>query len=224
MFMEMQPFSKGKWNIGCPIVAGDIPWFRAKDVATSLEYSNPLQAVRKNVEDDDKKTFCELCEGVDETCTSLGSMNEQPHAVYINESGLYCLVLRSSKPRAKSFKRWVTNEVLPSIRRCGHMGNLFTAMNERLEKQEQTLSGQRQLLVDLEQRLLGSCAFAVAASSRWVATALPWLRRLRNKSCESLWFKPLRLSTSKECVYAHGCENGLDTLHAPEAGSARGVL
>ena len=83
--------------------------------------------------------------------------------MYINESGLYCLMLRSNQPRAKSFKRWITSEVLPSIRSCGsQLTNQYTAMNERLEKQEQTLSGQRQLLVDLEQRLLGSCSLAVA--------------------------------------------------------------
>ena len=55
-----------------------------------------------------KKTFHELLLGVTETVTPL---NQQPHAAYINESGLYSLVLRSKKPQAKSFKRWVMNDV-----------------------------------------------------------------------------------------------------------------
>ena len=114
--MEIQLFSRGKWSIGRPIVAEQIPWFKGKDVATSLEYGNPWKALRHHVDDEDKKTLHELLQGMTETVTPL---NGQPHEVYINETGLYSLVLRSNKPRAKSFKRWVTNEVLPSIRRHG---------------------------------------------------------------------------------------------------------
>ena len=98
-----------------------------------------------------KKTFHELLLGVTETVTPL---NGQPHEVYINETGLYCLMLRSKQPRAKPFKRWITGEVLPSIRSCcSQLANLYTAVNERLKNQEQTLSGQRQLLVIHEQML-----------------------------------------------------------------------
>ena len=159
--MELQLFSKGTWNIGCPIILGEIPWFKGRDVATSLKYTNPRRAVRDHVDDKDKRTLRTLLHGVTETVTHL---NRQPHEVYVNESGLYCLTLRSRHPLAKSFKLWISSEVLPSVRSAGsQFANLFTAMNERLEKQEQTLSGQRQLLVDLEQRLLGSCSLAVAA-------------------------------------------------------------
>ena len=89
-------------------VAEKIPWFKGKDVAVSLEYANPKNAVLHHVDDKDKKTFHELLLGVTETVTPL---NQQPHAAYINESGLYSLVLRSKKPQAKSFKRWVMNDV-----------------------------------------------------------------------------------------------------------------
>ena len=83
--MEIQPFSKDKWNIGRPIVSEQIPWFKGKDVATSLEYANPLKAVRDHVDEEDRRQFCELSQGVN---VSLTPLNQQPHEVYINESGL----------------------------------------------------------------------------------------------------------------------------------------
>ena len=141
--MEVQSFSKGKWSIGRPIVAEQFPWFQGKAVATSLEYGDPWGALRRHIDDEDKKTLHELLQGVTETVTPL---NQQPHEVYINESGLYCLMLRSKQPRAKPFKRWVTGEVLPSIRSCGsQLAILYAAVKERLKNQEQTLSAQRQL-------------------------------------------------------------------------------
>ena len=94
-------------------------WFKGKEVATCLGYTNTQQALRHNVDEEDKKTYEELVEGVPlDSATS----NQQPHEVYINESGLYSLVLRSKKYEAKAFKRWVTSEVLPSIRRNGGYG------------------------------------------------------------------------------------------------------
>ena len=170
MVVEIQLFSKGTWNIGRPIVAEEVLWFRGKDVATSLGYAKTCNALERHVEPEDKVTFAELTTGV---CQTDAIPNQQPHEVYINESGLYSLVLRSNKPRAKSFKRWVTNEVLPSIRRHGAQ----LAMDERPKNQEQTLSaqrqllmnleqalsGQRQLLVNQEQKVLASCALASAA-------------------------------------------------------------
>ena len=83
------------------------PWFVGKDVAESLGHENPARAIRKFVDDDDK--------GETELVTPGGRQN----AIIINESGLYSLVLSSKLPTAKKFKRWVTNEVIPSIRKHG---------------------------------------------------------------------------------------------------------
>jgi len=144
--MEIQPFSKGEWNIGRPIVAEQSPWFKGKEVATCLGYGDAPQALRKNVDEEDKMTYEKLTQGV--VCETPPS-NQQPHEVYINESGLYCLVLRSNKPQAKSFKRWVTSEVLPSIRKHGSYGvaelteqvkelrTAMTTLTQRLEAQSQ---------------------------------------------------------------------------------------
>ena len=113
--MEIQPFTRDNWNIGSPIVAEQLPWFKGKDVATSLEYTNPSKALRDHVDDEDKKTFRELLQGANEFTPS----NQQPHEVYINEAGVYSLIMRSKKPQAKAFKNWITKEVLPSIRSTG---------------------------------------------------------------------------------------------------------
>jgi len=83
------------------------PWFVAKDVAVILGYKRPADAVRQLVDEDDK--------GVGKIPTP-GGMQEM---VIINESGLYSLILNSKLPQAKKFKRWVTSEVLPNIRKHG---------------------------------------------------------------------------------------------------------
>lgn len=83
------------------------PWLVGKDVARALGYSNPRKALADHVDGEDK--------GVTK-CDTLGGTQEM---TVINESGLYSLVLSSRLPGAKRFKRWVTGEVLPSIRRHG---------------------------------------------------------------------------------------------------------
>lgn len=82
------------------------PLLVGKDVALALDYTNPQKAIRDHVDDEDK------------TVNKTFSVNGTP-IVLINESGLYSLVLSSKLPGAKKFKRWVTSEVLPSIRKHG---------------------------------------------------------------------------------------------------------
>lgn len=83
------------------------PWFVGRDVATVLGYSNPRKAIGDHVDDEDK--------GVTK-CDTLGGSQD---LTIINESGLYSLILSSKLPNAKLFKRWVTSEVLPAIRKHG---------------------------------------------------------------------------------------------------------
>lgn len=86
---------------------GGEPWFVGKDVAGVLGYSNPNDALKKRVDADDK--------GIAK-CDTLGGAQE---LTIINESGLYSLVLSSKLPTAKAFKRWITHDVIPSIRKNG---------------------------------------------------------------------------------------------------------
>lgn len=82
------------------------PWFAGKDVAEVLGYANPQKAIRDHVDEEDRT--------VNDSFTVHGT----PIAL-INESGLYSLVMSSKLSTAKQFKRWVTSEVLPSIRKTG---------------------------------------------------------------------------------------------------------
>ena len=84
------------------------PWFVGKDIAAALGYSNPRDAISKHVDDEDKNSV------------AIRDGNKgNPNQVIINESGMYSLILGSKLDGAKRFKRWVTSEVLPSIRKTG---------------------------------------------------------------------------------------------------------
>lgn len=84
------------------------PYFVGKDVAVILGYAKPLNALAAHVDEDDS-----LKQGL---IDNLGRIQE---TIFINESGLYSLIMSSKLPQAKQFKRWVTSEVLPSIRKNG---------------------------------------------------------------------------------------------------------
>lgn len=84
------------------------PWLVGKDVAVALGYTNPRDALRKHVDNEDRNTVA-VHDGI----------KGNPNMTIINESGLYSLILSSKLPGAKKFKRWVTAEVLPSIRKTG---------------------------------------------------------------------------------------------------------
>ena len=87
-------------------INGD-PWFVGKDVAVALGYEKPTDTVRKRVDEEDR--------GISKIETPSGIQN----TTIINESGLYSLIMGSKLASAKKFKRWVTSEVLPQIRKTG---------------------------------------------------------------------------------------------------------
>lgn len=93
-------------------VVDDEPWFVGKDIATILGYAKPENAIANHVDDEDKTS----------TLIQGSGSNYKSKAILINESGLYSLILSSKLPSAKKFKRWVTGEVLPSIRKTGSYG------------------------------------------------------------------------------------------------------
>lgn len=103
---ELKIFKNSEFGEIRTVEIGGEPWFVGKDVAEVLGYSNPQKAVRDHIDDDDKT--------LNESFTVNGTQG-----VLINESGLYSLILSSKLPTAKAFKRWVTSEVLPSIRKHG---------------------------------------------------------------------------------------------------------
>lgn len=107
MSKEIQIFKNEQFGQIRMIMQGDEPWFVGKDVAEILGYTNPSKALTDHVDEEDKLN--------NESLSSLG----QRGGWLINESGLYSLILSSKLETAKAFKRWVTAEVLPSIRKHG---------------------------------------------------------------------------------------------------------
>lgn len=85
------------------------PYFVGKDIAEVLGYSNTRKAIQDHVDEEDKLDGVTICD----------SIGRNQSAIAINESGLYSLIMSSKLPKAKLFKRWVTSEVLPSIRKNG---------------------------------------------------------------------------------------------------------
>lgn len=89
------------------LTRGGEPWFIAADVARVLGYAHTPSALRSHVDDEDRGTV------------SVQHSASETRATIINESGLYALIFGSKLPAARDFKRWVTGEVLPTIRRTG---------------------------------------------------------------------------------------------------------
>ena len=106
---ELQIFKNAEFGSVRTIAIDGEPYFVGKDVADILGYANPRKAIIDHVDEEDKT------DGV----TIRDSIGREQNPVCINESGLYSLILSSKLPTAKKFKRWVTSEVLPSIRKYG---------------------------------------------------------------------------------------------------------
>lgn len=108
MSMDIAIFKNEEFGQVRSVMIGDEPWFVGKDVAEALGYANPKNAVPKHVLDEDKLS------------TQIEYAGQRRMVTVINESGLYALIFGSKLESAKRFKRWVTSEVLPAIRRTGH--------------------------------------------------------------------------------------------------------
>lgn len=100
------------------VVINNEPWFVGKDVADILGYINSRDALTKHVDIDDK-SLIQLSDLQECSDSLLPDHMKGSKITIINESGLYSLILRSEKPEARKFKKWITSEVIPSIRKTG---------------------------------------------------------------------------------------------------------
>lgn len=121
---DLIPFNFESNNIRV-VMQGEEPWFVVSDVCTILEHTNVSVAVDR-LDSDEKRLF--------DPKQYLGSVSNQLFWA-VNESGLYSLIFTSRKPEAKRFRKWVTNEVLPSIRKTGGY-QLQQASGTRMVSQE----------------------------------------------------------------------------------------
>lgn len=111
---EIQIFNSSEFGQVRSLVINGEPWLVGKDVTKALGYDNPSKAIRDHVEEEDKKVGVQNV-----TPFIIDSLGRKQHPTFINESGLYALVFGSKLPSAKKFKRWVTSEVLPALRKTG---------------------------------------------------------------------------------------------------------
>lgn len=108
---DIQIFNNPEFGEIRTVMIDGEPWFAGKDVCKSLGYAKPTQAIHNNVDKDDS-----LRKGL------IDSVGREQETIVINESGLYSLIFGSKLESAKKFKKWVTSEVLPSIRKTGSYG------------------------------------------------------------------------------------------------------
>ncbi len=116
---EIRIFNNPDFGDVRTIVIDGEPWFAGRDVCKSLGYVKPTQAIHNNVEDEDT-----LRKGL------LDSRGIEQETIMVNESGLYSLIFGSKLDSAKKFKRWVTSEVLPSLRKTGSYGTPLTTAQQ----------------------------------------------------------------------------------------------
>lgn len=146
---ELQIFNNPEFGEIRVIELNGEPWLVGKDVAEALGYKNPRQALATNVDDEDR--------GVHSVDTPSGTQE----MTIINESGLYSLVLSSKLPGAKKFRRWVTAEVLPSIRRTGsytvpnmskELRAIFVLDHRTVEHEQRITALEENMVVDYTQQ------------------------------------------------------------------------
>lgn len=105
---QLSPFKFENKTVRVVTDESGSPWFNANEICNVLGFGNPWQAISTHVDGDDLQKL-----------EVIDALSRKQMANYVNESGLYTLIFGSTKPEAKRFKRWVTSEVLPSIRKTG---------------------------------------------------------------------------------------------------------
>ncbi len=147
MIAEIIPFDFEEQAVRVTTRDGD-PWFVAADVCRVLEIVNTSQAVAR-LDDDERDTV-----NLNTLCQTEG-IRGNPNAAIVSESGLYALIVRSDKPAAKRFRKWITAEVLPTIRRTGSYTLTPPAPTAEPMRFGATMSDRDWLAFIREARLLG---------------------------------------------------------------------
>lgn len=133
---DMQIFQNEQFGSIRTVVQDGEPWFVAVDVCEALGHSNVSMALDR-LDDDERSKF---------------NLGRQGEANVVNEPGLYTLILGSRKPEAKAFKRWVTHEVLPAIRKTGRYATPGS-MTASLTDMREAMNLMQDMLTDLKQML-----------------------------------------------------------------------
>lgn len=146
---NLQIFNNEEFGEIRTVMINEEPWFVGKDIAQALGYERPTKAILDHVDEEDKRAV--------PIQDSIGRMQETP---VINESGVYALVFGSKLESAKRFKKWVTSEVLPQIRKTGQYGvaktptEMLVIMAQELDKQSKAVLEVKEDVKRLESKMI----------------------------------------------------------------------
>lgn len=157
------------------------PWFVGKDVAKILGYERADNAIRNHVDDEDKLMH------------QISASGQNREMYIINESGLYSLILSSKMPKAKEFKRWVTSEVIPAIRKTGK----YEAMAQAVPVDDEPATDFTQLEFDQRIRIA-----AIIASCR--RERLPLVAKVLSLDLEGMMpLMPAHITEAEQAAYQY---------------------
>lgn len=157
------------------------PWFVGKDVADILGYQNGSRDVNRHVDEDDRQNY------------PNGTFESNRGLTIINESGLYSLILSSKMPKAKEFKRWVTSEVIPAIRKTGK----YEAMAQAVPINDEPATDFTQLEFDQRIRIA-----AIIASCR--RERLPLVAKVLSLDLEGMMpLMPAHITEAEQAAYQY---------------------
>lgn len=204
---ELQVFNNAMFGNVRIILQDNEPWFVAKDVCDCLEHTNPSMALQR-LDDDERSKL---------------NLGRQGEANVVNEYGLYSLVLSSRKPEAKEFKRWITHDVLPSLRKYGTysmdiprtLPDALKAYANEIEAHNQT----RALLEEQKPKVL----FADAVSTSDTDILIGDLAKLLNQNGHNIGQNRLfeRLRNEGYLISRKGGSYNMPTQRAMELGLFR---
>lgn len=208
---NIQLFTSAEFGDIRTIKDADAIYFVGKDVAEVLGYTNTRKALADHVDPEDKK------DGV----TIRDSIGRDQTPVVINESGLYSLVLSSKLPSAKRFKRWITSEVLPALRRQG--GYMLTSENETPEQimaralkiADEALKRKDALIDELKPKALFADAVSVSKNTCLIGELAKLMRQNGVDIGQNRLFERLR---QDGYLCRHGSNHNVPTQRAVDLG------
>lgn len=183
---DIKIFENAEFGQVRTVMIDNEPYFVGKDVADILKYTNPQKAIRDHVDEEDK--------GVNEMFTPGGKQN----ILMINESGLYSLILSSKLPNAKKFKRWVTGEILPSIRKNGgYIAGQETLSDEQIMAQallvaQRTIDNKNKQIEEMKPKAIFADAVATSKTSILIGELAKILKQNGVNTGEKRLFEWLR--------------------------------
>ena len=208
---ELQVFNNAMFGNVRVLLNGDEPWFVAKDVADTLGYQNGSRDVNRHTDEEDR------------TKAMVFDGNQNKETILINESGLYSLVLSSKLPNAKQFKRWVTSDVLPSIRKYGtYSMNIPRTLPDALKAYANEIEAHNQTKALLEEQK-PKVLFADAVSTSDTDILIGDLAKLLNQNGHNIGQNRLfeRLRNEGYLISRKGASYNIPTQRAMELGLFR---